>query len=87
MASLTKRDMEELREFCSIGCDYSDTKTIVTETADESLRELGSELGMDCKIICDSDKEGYIALEDFVEMFYEKISEKILNVVETQGKY
>lgn len=86
MARLSKKDMEELREFCSIGCDFSDTKSVITEVADEALKELGSELEIECKIICDSDKEGYIALEDFVEIFYEKISEKILNVVETQGR-
>ena len=42
MSKLTKKDMEELRETCSIGCDYSGTREVIEELAHETLEELGS---------------------------------------------
>lgn len=83
MAKLPKKDMEELREFCSLGCDYSGTKEVVYERADEALKELGSELGFEC--MCITDNDGFsVELEDFIRIFYGKVVENILNVVETQ---
>lgn len=31
MGKLSKRDMEELRETCSLGCEYSGTEEVVSE--------------------------------------------------------
>lgn len=86
MGRMSKKDMEELREFCSLGCDYSGTEEVVLEVVDETLKELGSELGYECLYITDGDKGIDVDLEDFVRIFYEKVTENILNVVETQGK-
>ena len=87
MGRLSKKDMEELKEFCSFGCDYSDCKQEIMESANETLKELGIVgLDVDCMVIVDGDKEGWLPLEDFIVSFYEKVSEKILNVVETQGR-
>lgn len=86
MGRMSKKDMEELREFLNLGCDYAGTEEVVMETADATLKELGSELGYECLYITDGDDGIGIELEDFVRLFYEKTVENILNVVETQGE-
>lgn len=85
MGKMSKKDMEELREFLNLGCDYAGTEEVVMETADAALKELGSELGYECLYITD-DEDLVIELEYFIRAFYEKTVENILNVVETQGK-
>ena len=84
MGKLSKKDMEELRDILSIGCDYADTKTVVHETADNTLRDMGIDLGIECMLVVDAECEGGIDLEEFVDNFYIKIIENVLNVVETQ---
>lgn len=86
MGRLSKKDIEELREFCSLGCDYSGTKEIVSDIVSETLKEIG---GTDLRFadeIALSDGNDFATLDDFVRVFWEKAVEKILNVVETQGK-
>ena len=36
MSKLSKKDIEELRDILSLGCDYADTKTVVYETVDKA---------------------------------------------------
>lgn len=87
MAKLSKKDMEELREFCSLGCDYSGTEEIVNELITDTLKELCSEeyLRAD-EIELNLDGEFISTLDEFVREFWEKAVEAILNVVETQGR-
>lgn len=84
MAKLSKKDMEELKEFLSLGCDYSGTKDTMVEVANETLKEFGMDLDIDCMGITDGDKE--ISLDNYLEKIYEKMIEKVLNVVWTQGR-
>lgn len=84
MSKLSKKDIEELRDILSLGCDYADTKTVVYETVDKTLQELGSDLGIECMLITDGEYEGNIGLEEFVDKFYSKIIQNVLNVVATQ---
>ena len=84
MSRLSKKDIEELRDFFSLGCDYADTRTVVHETADRTLQEMGVDLGIECMLVIDGEYEDSIALEDFVEMFYSNIIQNVMNVIETQ---
>ena len=84
MSKLSEKDMEELRDILSLGCDYADTKTVVHETADETLVNMGFDLGIECMLITDGEIEGSVPLEEFVDKFYSKMIEKVLNVVSTQ---
>lgn len=86
MGKLSKRDMEELREFCSIGCEYSGTEETVAEITGETFKEMGicnlqdaSDIGL-----VDWDEDTVGTLGDFIRIFWDKAVEKILNVVETQ---
>lgn len=85
MGKLSKKDMDELREHCSLGCEYSGTEEIVSEIVTEVLTELGSDLTCADEIGLTNDEE-FANLDDFVRAFWERAVEKILNVVETQGK-
>lgn len=90
MGKLSKKDMEELRETCSLGCEYSGTEEIVSELVHDTLEEMDKS-GMKTimrsadEIGLTDDKE-FATLDDFVRIFWEKAVEKILNVVETQGR-
>lgn len=87
MAKLSKEDIEELREFCSLGCEFSGTEEIVREIANEVLKENGCEICQcDDATIIDWDDDTICNVEDFAFTFWEKAVEKILNVVETQGR-
>lgn len=84
MSKLSEKDMEELRDILSLGCDYADTKNVVHETADETLSDMGIDLGIECMLITDGEFEGSVPLEEFVDKFYSKTIEKIMNVLKTQ---
>lgn len=84
MAKLTEKDIEEIKDILSLGCDYADTKTVVYETVDDTLRDMGIDLGIECMLVVDGEYEDSIGLDEFVDKFYSNIIEKILNVVATQ---
>ena len=84
MAKLSQTDMEELKDILSLGCDYTDTKTVIHEVADKTLQELGADLGIECMLITDGEYEGDIGLEKFVDKFYSNVIQNVLNVVATQ---
>ena len=84
MAKLTEKDIEEIKDILSLGCDYADTKTVVYETVDDTLRDMGINLGIECMLVVDGEYEDSIGLDEFVDKFYSNMIEKILNVVATQ---
>lgn len=91
MGRLSKKDMEELRETCSLGCEYSGMEEIVSEIVCETLETMDKS-GMKTimrsadEIGLSDDEKEFATLDDFVRIFWEKAVEKILNVVETQGR-
>lgn len=88
MGKLSRRDMEELREACSYGCGYTDTEEVVKDITAQVLEELDSDTTYGDEVgLVDSDRgEEFTTLDDFVRIFWDKAVEKILNVVETQGR-
>lgn len=88
MSGLTREDMRELREHCTLGCEYSGTREIVSELVYETLEEM-DKAGMKTDLrsadeIGLTDDEEFATLDDFICIFWEKAAESILNVVETQ---
>lgn len=59
------------------GCDYAATQEVVTEIANEALKESGCEL-------CQWDGDEVCNVEDFANIFWDKAVEKILNVLATE---
>lgn len=84
MAKLTEKDIEDIKDILSLGCDYADTKTVVYETVDDTLHDMGIDLGIECMLVVDGEYEDSIGLDEFVDKFYSNMIEKILNVVATQ---
>lgn len=85
MGKLSKKDMEELKDIFSLGCEYADTKTVVHEAADKALEVMGINLGIECMLVVDGEYEGDAPLDEFVDLFYSNIIENVLNVISTQG--
>lgn len=86
MGKLSKKDMEELREVCALGCEYSATQDVVSSIVYETLEEMG---GTDLRYADEiglTDGKEFATLDDFINIFWDKAVEKILNVVETQGR-
>ena len=88
MGKLSRRDMEELREACSYDCGYTDTEEVVKDITAQVLEELDSDTTYGDGVgLVDSDRgEEFTTLDDFVRIFWDKAVEKILNVVESQGR-
>ena len=87
MGKLSEKDMEELREVLSIGCEYSGTEETVSEIVCETLKAL-DEFGMKTEVrsadeVGLTDGREFATLDDFVDIFWNKAVEKILNVIET----
>lgn len=85
MGKLSEKDIEELKDIFSLGCEFADTKTVVHEAADKALEIMGNNLGIECMLVVDGEYEGVAPLEDFVDLFYSHIIENVLNVISTQG--
>ena len=84
MAKISTETIENLKEFMNRGNGYSGTQEIVDDLAYETIEELGlmrpslDEIGL---------TDGYnefATVGDFVNLFWDKAIEKILNVLETE---
>lgn len=86
MSKLNAKDCAELRAFLSLGCDYSGTQETVRDIAAETLKELKCSARMPDEISLKGwNGEEPATLEDFIFLFYHKISNAIMNVVATHG--
>ncbi len=85
MAKISKKTIEEIEDILDRGCDHADTQTIVTEYANEALKELGcEECQVDDATIQDWDEDTICTVEDFANAFWDKAVEGILNILRTQ---
>ena len=85
MAKISKKTIENLREFMNRGCEYSGTQEVVNDLMNESLREMGAKIiQADDVALIDWDDETIGTLDDFANTFWDNAVEKILNVLETE---
>lgn len=85
MAKISKKTIENLREFMNRGCEYSGTQEVVNDLMNESLREIGAKIiQADDVALIDWDDETIGTLDDFANTFWDNAVEKILNVLETE---
>ena len=83
MSKISKKTIEELDEILSRGCDYAATQEVVHETFAESLEELGGCGDWDEMTTTDMN-DNDVVLQDLFEMFYDKMIEKVMNILKTQ---
>lgn len=83
MAKIPNKTIKELEEFLNRGCDYSGTSDIINETAINILNNYS-----DCKSLDEIElywgKDRILILDEFINLFYDEILDKILNVLKTQ---
>lgn len=85
MVKISKKTMENLEDILNRGCDYAATQEVVTEIANEALKESGCELCQcDDAMVVDWDGDEVCNVEDFANIFWDKAVEKILNVLATE---
>ena len=84
MRKLSKKDIEDLREACSYGCEYTATEEVVNDIVGDILEELGADVRETDEIGLTDCENEFATLYDFVRIFWDKAVEDILNVIETQ---
>ncbi len=85
MAKISKKTIENLREFLNRGCDYAGTQERVKELADEALKECGCEICQsDDATIIDWDEDTICTVDEFANIFWDKAVENFLNVLSTE---
>lgn len=83
MAKISKKTIENLREFLDRGCDYAGTQDIVDEITTEVLRGLKSKSYGDEIGLVDADGE-FSTVEEFANMFWDRAVVAFLNVLATE---
>lgn len=74
-----------IKEFISRGNPYSGAQEFIEEVTIESLKELGFEFPLWDIVVVTSEIDAKAAtLQDFVEIFYDKVSEGFINVLKTE---
>lgn len=85
MAKISKKTIENLREFLNRGCDYAGTQERVKEMADEALKKCGCEICQsDDATIIDWDEDTICTVDEFANIFWDKAVENFLNVLSTE---
>lgn len=83
MAKISKKTIENLREFLDRGCDYAGTQDLVDEITTEVLRGLKSKSYGDEIGLVDADGE-FSTVEEFANMFWDIAVDAFLNVLATE---
>lgn len=85
MAKISKKTIESLREFLNRGCEHGATQDIVNDLMNKSLRDMGTEIiQADDVALLDWDGDTIGTLDTFANIFWDKVVEDILNVLETE---
>ncbi len=86
MAKISKKTINNLREFMSRGCEYSGTQEIVNDLMNKSLRKMGAKvIEADDVSLIDWDDDTIGTLDDFANIFWDKAVESFLNVLATEN--
>ena len=88
MNKLSEQDIEELKEFLTLGaCEYSGIEEVVSDLVYETLQKFpttcyyADEIGL---IDSEEEFEVFAVLDEFISIFWNKAVEKILNVISIQ---
>lgn len=81
---MKQKQIEELREFFSLGCEYSGSKEVVNDTVANILENMGSQLTCVDEIGLTDGENEFSNLKEFVEQFWNEAVELFLNVLSTQ---
>ena len=80
---ISKKKIEELREFLSRGCEYAGTQDIVNEIKVETLEAMGCDYSPD-EVGLEWNGEMFGVVDDFADLFWDKAVEAFLNILSTE---
>ncbi len=83
MAEISKKTIENLRDFFSRGCDYAGTQEVVDELKYKALKKMGCEYAAD-EVGLEWDGEEMGTVDDFADYFWDMAVEIFLNVLKTE---
>ena len=84
MAKISKKTIDNLREFMDRGCDYAGTQEVVDGLVTETLKEIGSKYPFGDEVgLVDADRE-FNTVSEFANVFWDKAVVCILNVLKTE---
>lgn len=84
MAKISKKIIDNLREFMDRGCEYAGTQDVVNDITTEILSDLGSIYPYSDEIgLIDADGE-FNTIDNFANMFWDKAVIAFLNVLATE---
>ena len=84
MAKISKKTINNLREFLDRGCDYAGTQEIVDDLVHETLEAIGTEYPYGDEISLFDGDDQFSSVEEFANLFWDKAVECILNVIATE---
>lgn len=84
MAKISKKTINNLREFLNRGCDYAGTQEIVDDLVCEVLKEIGVEDSYGDEVSLFDGDNYFSDVEEFANLFWDKAVECIFNVIETE---
>lgn len=84
MAKISKKTIENLREFMDRGCEYSGTQETVDDLVYETLTEIGTASPYGDEVSLFDGDDQFSTVGEFANLFWDKAVEKILNVLETE---
>lgn len=85
MGKISKKTINNLKEFMDRGCEYSGTQEVVDDLVHETLEEIGTEYPYGDEVNLYDGDDPFSSVEEFANIFWDKAVEKILHVLETEG--
>ena len=83
--NINEQKIDEIKNFISRGNSYSGAQEVIEEWTTETLKELGFNIPFwDIVIVTSEIDNKAVTLQDFVEIFYDKVSEGFINVLKTE---
>jgi hypothetical protein len=84
MAKISKKVIDNLREFMDRDCEYAGTQDVVNDITTEILSDLGSRYPYSDEIgLIDADGE-FNTIDNFANMFWDRAVIAFLNVLATE---
>lgn len=85
MAKISKKTINNLREFMDRSCEYAGTQEVVDDLVTETLKEIGTEYPYGDEVSLFDGDDHFCTVGEFANIFWDKAVEKILNVIKTEN--
>ncbi len=84
MAKVSRKTINNLREFMDRSCEYAGTQEVVDDLVYDTLKEIGTEYPYGDEISLFDGDDHFCTLDEFANIFWDNAVEAILHVIETE---